>query len=678
YGMQPLLRALEKYDPGMMRWFAGDGYRAKYEASQPVQDWFRYSMARDGRGDPQSAGAMREFIDKMPAERRTKWDQWYADYGRRLGIRDEATYQRLLNTDRTTGRVPGQQAAAAAPSPLALPNHDIITVSDPRIQQAVYEQFHLNLQPSTSVDELMGRADIPLLHAAQPAPASPSSSPTHSPPSQADLERFMLEPALTNADLHAPTFRRPEDGQPYTEEAIRAANEARQAGFKKGLQLWIMAKTEVTARTATDVGAHIETRGRSSVREIWLKTAGTFVGLAGAGGLALPLKSMFEGNHVTTTLSLILAGAVSVRGGVELASAISKELTRKTSEAHNEQRVARLTWTEWMKDRFVKHGPRTGLGSERFRGPDSVEEMSREWISILSHLIGTPVDLSSGETNDMRSMLIQSEHGLGVSQIGRRIGAAQGAIEPFNYRTPTGRIFAWAASVGFEAGFLTALGDVITHPEHIYSYGLALGTLLYAQHRAMAAISARHGVDWTARPLPTRIMSIGANGILTASSLGFAGAEFANGKLWQGAFLTGAAYALGQFTRAGIRSELAKTNPELRASPSDSLPAWREKLLDPAFFPGHPGPAGPGKPKWVPLHRMVLGAALIGLGVTYFLQFLEEEDKKKHPGGPASPSPTPTHSISPSPTPSSTQSPTRTPSPSGVSPTTRSPVRPTP
>ena len=61
YGMQPVLRALEKYDPGMMRWFAGDSYRAKYEASKPVQDWFRYSMARDGRGDPKIAGAMRKL-----------------------------------------------------------------------------------------------------------------------------------------------------------------------------------------------------------------------------------------------------------------------------------------------------------------------------------------------------------------------------------------------------------------------------------------------------------------------------------------------------------------------------------------------------------------------------------------------------------------------------------------
>ena len=349
-----------------------------------------------------------------------------------MGIRDEATYQRQLNIDRTTGRVPGQQAAATPPSPLALPNHDTITVSDPRIQQAVYEQFHLDQQPSTSVDELMGRADIPLLHASQPLRLRRV---------RVRRLRYRPRPILKDSCWSrlsltpiCRTFRRPEDGQPYTKEAIEAANDARQVGVNKGLQLWIMAKTEVTARTATEVGDHIETKGRSSAREICLKTAGTFVGLAGAGGLGLPLKSLFEGSHVARTLSLILAGAVTVRGGVELASAISKELTRKTSEAHNEQRVARLTWTEWMNDRFVKHGPRTGLGSERFRGPDSVEEMSREWISILSNLMGTPIDLSNGEMNDMRSMLIQSEHGSGIPKIGRRIGAAQGAIEPFNYR----------------------------------------------------------------------------------------------------------------------------------------------------------------------------------------------------------------------------------------------------
>ena len=298
YQMQPALRALEKYDPAMMRWFAGDSYRAKFEASKPVQDWYRYKMARDGGGDPKIARTMREEVAKLPAKEAQAWRDWVAKYEGMLlrnysiDIRDEATYQQQLNIDETTGRVPGQTARVAPPSSaLALPAHDTITLRDPSIQQTVYQQFELGQQPTTSVDDLMGRSRIPLLHTSRPSQTSASPSSASAMPSAADLESFMLDPALPHDQLVG--LHRPEDGAPYTNEAIEAADHARQVGANKGLQLWIMAKTEVTARTAAEVGARLESKG-DEVCPRNLSENGCNICWLSGGGRARPCPSVQE------------------------------------------------------------------------------------------------------------------------------------------------------------------------------------------------------------------------------------------------------------------------------------------------------------------------------------------------------------------------------------------------
>ena len=280
-----------------------------------------------------------------------------------------------------------------------------------------------------------------------------------------------------------------------------------------------MAKTEVTARTAAEVGGHLDSKGRKTAREIYLKTAAHLPVWRVPADLGLALSLSFKGAMLRDPFYCFFGRGGRTRRGRagerHQQRADQKDLRGSQRAASGAPDMAGVAYQSFCETRSQNGAGKRAVPRSGQCGGDG-----REWISILSHLMGMPIDLNSGEWNDMRSMLIQSEHGLGVSQIGRRVGAAQGAIEPFNYRTPTGRIFAWAAAAGYEAGFLIAVGDITTHPDHIYSYALALGTLLYAQHRSMSAISARHGIDWTARPVPTRIMSIGANATLTAGSPG--------------------------------------------------------------------------------------------------------------------------------------------------------------
>ncbi|WP_088360690.1 MULTISPECIES: hypothetical protein [Rhodomicrobium] len=655
---QPILGRLDAIGTNAMghdalNWYAGDAFREAYAKSKPAIDWFRYRNYR--------AGTSQALIDDMPRARRAGYDKWIADYeAAHPEVLDPAIYQSLLAKD----QIPGQQPVSAlwTPKSTSLPR---IQLRSTDLQDAVFKLAH---GEEVDLNEITGRNKNPML--AEP-PASASKGTPVTLPSRADIEAFLLGDAI--ADVRSIT--RP-DGSPYSEAAYDAGDNARKTGANRALQLLTMAMTDLVDRSQEPVNAKLEVEGNHSDRSIRNRFIGTFAAMVAtasgfsAAATATPeLRTFLENNPaVTGSLPWIVAGALFVRGTVNVFGNASRQTNRKLSEAQNEQGIARPKWIEFLKGRILKYGPQSGHDPRRFEGDQGIREVLDNAIAGVAYLMDSPLDIDAGETQALRHQFITTIESLLQGQVGSILGAAQGGLESTNFRTPSGKWISAGTAIAYEFGVLGSIADLAVHPDHFYAYASGLGAFLYATHHALGAISGHYQANWTELPFFNRTMSIGANAVVSSGAGLYAAEAASEGHYGQAAFAGIASLAMIMAARLGLRAEFPRTPAELRRHPSDSIGKLRD-LLERAVLPGDTGQPGVSKPRRLPMWLTAAGVSLIGLALTMALDELEKDKKKQiQPGQTPTPSPTPILTPSPSPTPTpsvvATLSPSVSPSPS--------------
>jgi hypothetical protein len=582
YAQQPILKALQAHDPQLLNHYAGDGFMDLYNASKPAIDWYRYRAYTDG--------TYSAWIASWPEARQQSFKAWRASYESgllKLGIdiRDPATYNQFKADD----QVPGLSAPTAQPYPPA--SRPSITLSDPEVAKQVRDTFGL--------------------------PAGSSPKPGETAWSRAALENYTLP-----------------DGTKLHPDAVQAGVDAAQTGFDQWVQLATVATTDIIAKQQAGITPELTTKGKTSDLRNKIEVAVASALLAGGGATAF-WGSILNSPRAEAIIPWAVAGALVTRGFVNVLGAASKTLNRKLAEGGIEEGIKDPKAMEVELGRFRGAGRRVVDKSRISGGDGTVETVYRDAMSLVAHMIDTNVDIGAGERQEIRHAIIQTVESLLPAQTGRALGTEQASLEPSNFRTRSGQTFAVLAAIAYEAGFINAMVDVSAHPGHIYDYGIALGSFLYANYNALAAISGFNKTAWQELPLPTKIMSIGTNAV-TALGVGTFGAFEAWGGLHgtdpfhnaaiaytEAGFAGLAAFALAMLARDGVRAAVPKIPPQLFDPPRDSYP-WTPKGIWNRLLPGDPGQPGVDVPRHVPKWTALAGLALIGIGGAIFVGLLSQ------------------------------------------------------
>ena len=573
---QPFAQALDHYDSAIFNRYAGNGYREAFEASELAQDWAKYQDHVAGRFD----NWVSEWDDEA---RRASWRTWVQNYeAAHPEVRDPQKFQDYIARD----QVPGQ----AAPSTMnygPAPTRPSITLSDPNHLQEVSTKWGL----------------VPT---ADPASMGPWS--------QRELEAW-----------------RGPNGESLSAAAIKAGTEAAHTGVNRYLQLATVGATQVVEEGQRKVNDGLAKRGIKSDSRIKKQFAAAFVGLTGLPATS-PLWIHYIGRPERAVVPYLVAAALATRGGINVFSTLSQQLNRKLRELGDEQGAKSLDQMDFEGHRFLKYARHLSLDSSRLSGGEgSLETFNRDALALVAHMTDAKVDPGANETEaaaaqDWRHAVIQTVQSLHSAQTGRALGTDQGPLQPSYFRTRTGQAFAAIASLMYEAGLINAVHDAGLHPMHVFDYGIALGTWLYASHQALAAISGHHNAAWTELPLPRKVMGMGANAVSAAGLAAFGVSELLQGSehaYVEAGFAGLGTYALTRLALMATRSELPKVNPQLKPHPSDSLGPVRA-VWDPIFFKGLPGGPGVEQPRKFPQLTALAGVALIGIAAAVFEGLLNQ------------------------------------------------------
>jgi hypothetical protein len=343
--------------------------------------------------------------------------------------------------------------------------------------------------------------------------------------------------------------------------------------------------------------------------------SGTFWTLASGllgGGATFVAENhdLLSSPAVTHVWPYILATGFAIRGSANESSAASKTVGRKSGEKGVEQGAQTARDLAFQQRRIHIHGTRYGLDKGRVEGTDGTDAKYGSAMAQVYYLTGMALDSASGETNDDRFHIMHAIQQALPSEIAAAVGTAASSIEPTNPRTRWGLSVAAMATLGYELGYMGALNDIMSNPSHVVSYLAALGTAGFTANQLLAGTSGVANRNWSELPNPVRY-----TGIVTQGAAALAATSAAVSEAWDGHWpLAGATfiagYGLAQLFRSAVRGEFGKEPPQLKDIPEEDFKRLRE-TINTLAFPGEPGPAGVGRPLWVPANTAVAGAGLL-------------------------------------------------------------------
>jgi len=647
YQQQSMLRALEQRDPQALRTYAGDGFRNLYEQSKPRIDWFRYRAAHDPR--------YADYIDAMPEERRTDLKNFVADYERQHpGVSPLGTRPNQLI-------VP-----AGAATPARLPKVDI---GDPQLAAGVHQQVaHGRILVGSRPRDLMGydaNDRLILPDGAKPAGQVGPNTKTTTQPAKPQTVRAYQRKGPFN--LEQLSRLRDPDGNPYTPEALQAADAAGKAGAQRSMQLTTLLATEFVTLRQNDVNAALEAQGQRQMKQIFTLLGASGLAMLGGGAIAM------DAGLLTPWVS---AAALTERGAQGLLRTGHQQINRKVSEGFQEEGIVTQEMLDFMASRLAKWGPRSALAEERFAGPQGLAEAVAQAKTDLHYLLTQKINDQAGETQDTRHAILQSEATSWIPRFDRAAGATTSGIEPTNFRTPLGRSISGVTALAYQVGFWGSLQGLADHPSPLHATALAalaLGNGALSGYHLTGAVSGQFGRNLTELPLFRRLSGLGAYPALAVGNAALFGDSSIAG--WQAAaqgrpveaalhfsqaFMSGVlAGATGYLSRAGFRAEFGL--PPIKFA--------KQKLF--GSQEGHWSDAGHvDKPRSTPKATILAASGLIGLALVTVLQEMFGDEKKGAkpgvtPGGPGL-TPTPTSSLTPTPTPSTSSTPATTPTPTAT------------